>query len=69
MKKIIGVITAVVQKLFVNVALLFIYIIGFGVTYILAAVFKKRMLWNSRNTGWRLSSEDNAGVENYDRES
>ena len=45
MRKLIGLYIRFLQRVLITVLLAIVYFIGFGITFALAAVFKRRLLW------------------------
>ena len=51
MRKFLRAYIRTVQKILITVLLFFLYIVGFGVTYLFSAVFKRDLLRDKRTSG------------------
>ncbi|NQT90736.1 MAG: hypothetical protein HQ558_05730 [Candidatus Omnitrophica bacterium] len=71
-KKITQRLIAVIQKILITVFLTLLYIFGFGIMFLLAAIFNRRLLRQgpaSEGTLWSESQADTVDIETSMRQS
>ena len=65
-------IVGVIQKFLVTIFLVINYYIGFGITYIFALIFNRKLLWvkkTNENTFWLEAEGYEPNIENFKRQS
>jgi len=65
-------IVGIIQKFLVVIFLIITYYIGVGITYILALIFNRKLLWVKKpneNTFWLEAESYESYIENFKRQS